>query len=252
MTEAASASVLRHLPRGDTAVRLAARSPVPAARPADQLHVLAREEAAAEAARQAFERGQADGFEQGLSAGREEGLRLGLQEAAEQGRALVERAVRDATQPMRDAQEHLHRLAGGLRPAFAACLAAAEDELVALCYETICSILGEHALQPAVVQAHVEHVLSLASGGQQLALHLHPQDVELLASCELRADASALQASIHRVADPQVALGGCIVRGPQGGLDARLETALLACKEALLSARRNHQPVSDMQLEACP
>lgn len=203
-----------------------------------------------EAARQGFERGRAEGFGQGLGAGRDEGLRKGLQEAAEQGRARVEQAVLEATQSVRAMQEQLYRLEAALRPAFAACMSAAEDELVALCYETLCSILGAQALQPAVVQAHVQHVLSRAAGAQSIALHLHPQDAELLASCAAGVDDPTAAARIRCVPDPEVQLGGCIVRSEGGGLDARLETALLACKDALVSARRNHRRVPCVEPEA--
>ncbi|MDB5914971.1 MAG: hypothetical protein JWP22_3646, partial [Ramlibacter sp.] len=51
--------------------------------------------------------------------------------------------------------------------------------------------------------------------------------------------------SVRCVADSEVELGGFIVHAEGGGLDARLETALLACKEALLATRRERDAPAD-------
>jgi len=104
--------------------------------------------------------------------------------------------------------------------------------MVALCFETICRLIGGAALQADVVRAQLTGLAAQGRAGRRLSMHVHvhPDDADLLR-------ASAPDAGVEWVADPEVALGGCILRGREGGLDARLETMLAACKAALLAAR---------------
>jgi flagellar assembly protein FliH len=65
---------------------------------------------------------------------------------------------------------------------------------------------------------------------EQLVVRLHPDDVALLKG---DADGGALRID----ADPAVALGGCMIDGPAGSLDARFETQLEALGAVLKSVR---------------
>lgn len=168
--------------------------------------------------------------EEGLRTGREEGLSHGLEEAQAQVRAAVEQAVADALQPLETAHARLRQIADALEAAASGAIELAQDELAALCFETLCRILGDNAVQPATVRAQVQHLLALhgARERERLVLHVHPQDVELLAS-------SLPALRCHP--DAEVSLGGCVLRSAAGSLDARLDRMLAACRDALLQAR---------------
>ncbi|MDB5897735.1 MAG: flagellar assembly protein FliH [Ramlibacter sp.] len=200
--------------------------------------------ARAEAAGEGFASGREAGLVEGRAAGREEGLREGLHDAESQVRGAVEQAVSEATRALRAESEKLQGLRENLQSAFTSCVLAAEEELLALCYETVCRVLGQHALEPAVMQSHLRQALHLCRTSAAVVLHVHPQDAELLAACADRV-AAAPATSMRCVADSEVELGGFIVHAEGGGLDARLETALLACKEALLATRRERGAPAD-------
>jgi flagellar assembly protein FliH len=202
-------------------------APAPAASSAES----AREQALDEERKLAVR----DGREQGLREGRAEGLREGRAQAAEETRLAVQRAVADAVLPLEKERAELVQLAQGVHHAITDALTAAQDEMAALCFETLCRVFGDTALRPEVVRAQVAHLLQ-QHGSSEVVLHLHPQDAQLLDR-----DGGLLDTAARWVADPEVALGGCILQLPGGGLDARLETMLSACKAALLEARS--QPV---------
>jgi flagellar assembly protein FliH len=185
-----------------------------------------------EARQRAFEQGAREGHEEGLRRGYEAGLRLGAAEA-ESSMQAIERAAAEALARVDAKGEALGALARALEDSRQAWIEAAEDDVVALCYEALCRIVGSEALRSDSIRPHVRHLLSQVRA-TPLAVHLHPDDNTLL---QQQGVAQAGDAHPQWVADPEVALGGCIVRGTAGGLDLRLETALEACKTALLRAR---------------
>jgi flagellar assembly protein FliH len=192
-----------------------------------------------EALRRGFEEGVLQGHAEGLRAGYEEGRRKGLDDSKSQGRIVLEKAISEARAPLQKAQEQLRVLTASVEAALPQCLAATEDEMVALCFESIARVLGAAAVQPAAVQAQFKHLLLLAMSRQVVAMHVHPQDAELLARCNTLTEdgATSDQRLITWVPDPQISLGGCVVVAKGGGLDARIETILAGCKAALLDAR---------------
>lgn len=198
-------------------------SAVPACVPAPHEDALLRERQEA-ALREAREQAQKAGFE--------EGLRLGRAEAAVRGEAQVSQAVIEATSALRSEQRALATLKAALESAVTDCISAAEDELVALCYDTLCRMLGRHAIGVDAVRSQVVTLMAQGAVAPQTAIHLHPQDAQ-----QLLDDPQAAPHGVRWVADPEVTVGGCIVKGPGGGLDARLETMLATCKRALLTAR---------------
>lgn len=182
-------------------------------------------------------------FDEGTREGREEGLRSGFDEGLRRGLAEAEDRLQQATQQARaEAKAHadaqcaqLAALVGALEASRQDWLAAAEDDVVALCYEALCRIVGAEALRPEVVEAQVRHLVSQPRALAPIAVHVHPDDAAHLQQVQGPSGSGAAQT--QWVADPEVALGGCIVRGSTGGLDLRLETALEACKAALLRGR---------------
>ena len=188
--------------------------------------VLARDEA--------YQEGMRQGREDGLRAGREEGQAQGRIEAAQSAQVALAVAIARATEPLQERERRLAGLAAHLDAALADLLRAGEDEMVALCYEVICHVLGRELLTAEGLRAQVRTLLARAKERGALAVHLHPQDVQLLKS----ARPAGQDESLGWVADPQVALGGCIVRAEGGALDGRLENLLDELKATLLASRQ--------------
>lgn len=164
------------------------------------------------------------------TAGYEQGLQRGLEEARKTARAEVEQRLATLDQLLRSIPGQM-----------AALLADAEDDMVALCFEAVCQISGATAASPDGVRQLVRQAAGRLRAQRVLVLQLHPQDVAMLkadpsASAWLQDD--AWPDGVQLVADPQVQLGGAIVRGQQGSVDARLETQLGLLKDLLLQQRR--------------
>lgn len=152
------------------------------------------------------------------------------------------RAVTAATSALLEERSRLISIAASweaMRPALSS---SAEDDMVALCYEVICRIVGDGAVLPAVVHAALLQVAEAARDEPRVLLRVHPDDAMLLDRVGL---AGAPGQSVAWRADTAVHLGGCILESPSGGLDARLEILLAGCKAALLAARdarAEHEP----------
>jgi flagellar assembly protein FliH len=218
--------VFRGMHLEPAALRLCARPRVPA------VEAVQAEAQAADELQLARERTMREGREQGLRSGHAEGLQQGRAAAAEEVGKEKEAAIAKALAPLRAEHDMLRQLADSIRGAKDDAIAAAHDDMLALCFETICRIVGRTALQPEMVEAQLAELLRLHHGSHSAVLHVHPQDAELLSSRVH--DASH---DLRWTADPQVKLGGCIVRSKAGGLDARLETMLASCKATLLESR---------------
>jgi flagellar assembly protein FliH len=209
-----------------------------------------------DAYRQGLEQGRRDGFAEG----KDEGLQKGQAEGRQIGQDAVLRQAQAAREDLGMLVDRLDQLLatlpGQFRDALAARLAAGEDDMVALCHAAICRLLGERALSRDGVVHAVRQAVSDSSGATShaamsrlLAIHVHPQDLEMLRS---DADLSAWldrhgSGTIPWRADETVRLGGCIVHTTHGSLDARLETQMTALQEILLSARTGHPDRSPSQ-----
>jgi flagellar assembly protein FliH len=181
--------------------------------------------------RAGFEQGFQQGMERGMAEGRDEGLRR-LEEEAEAARqASAGRLAR------------LDQLLAAVAEGIARRLAEAEDDMVALCHEVICRILGEHLSTREGVIACVRRAVEEAgssgppgSGRSALELHVHPRDLAAIEGDPAFGDWLQQHASAggsRWIPDERVELGGCLVRSVEGTLDARLETQL-AVLQALL------------------
>lgn len=173
--------------------------------------------AAREAAwQQGLSEGRAAGFRQGQAEGHDQGAA----EAAAAARAMQADAIAEATGVLGERTRELADVLLAARGALHDRLAAAEDEMVALCFETIARVLGSALVTPEGVRSQLLQLLRQAGQDRTLAVHVQPQVAASLHA--LCADRDGLTI----VADPEVGSGGCIVRGSCGALDARLETIL--------------------------
>jgi flagellar assembly protein FliH len=164
--------------------------------------------------------------------GFEEGLRRGLAESQSQREPALRQAIAEATAALDDHRSRLAALQASLEAVLPDCVRAAQDEIVALCFETLCRMLGPHALRPDSVRAQVEALAAQGLAGLDASIHVHPKDAQ-----HLLRSAVETASGFRWVADSDVTLGGCIVRRAGGGLDARLEAMLETCKDRLLAAR---------------
>ncbi|HEY8359556.1 MAG TPA: FliH/SctL family protein [Ramlibacter sp.] len=224
--------VLRHtvfvpaavrLPRGPATGATDSAPPEPDAAPAEDpevhLHAAAREE------------GFRIGHEEGLRSGSEAGQRAGYEEGLRRGTAA-------ARIPLEERARQMDGLLAGMADAAHEAWTGADEDVLALCYETLCRVVGEAACTPESVRPQVERLLAASELQGSITLHLHPADVRLLdeARAEGRLPTVAGRAVRWRP-DPRVVLGGCVLAGTGGGIDARLETVLEQCKAGLLLAR---------------
>ncbi|USX18342.1 FliH/SctL family protein [Oxalobacteraceae bacterium OTU3REALA1] len=198
-------------------------------------------------AREQYRLGHAQGVIDGRLAEREAaaaaatdaGYQQGLRQGLLQGRADAEKAARAEVAQRVAALDTLLR---ALPAQLDARLDDAEDDQIALCYEVVCRVAGADAATPEGLGRLVRQAATRLRAQRALTLQLHPQDVAMLrddpdGAAWLRDD--AWPDGIELVADNRVAVGGAIVRGRHGSLDARLETQFGLLKDMLLRQRCN-------------
>lgn len=155
----------------------------------------------------------------------------------QQAHALgLEKGERAAQEAAEQYIQQLSTLAAELGKAKLMAAQQAEDGIVAVVYETCCKIMGSAALTRDGIAALVSQSLSAFKEESSVLVRLHPQDLTVLQAAMPEIDAKG---SLRWQEDATIALGGCVVEGVSGTLDARLETQLDSLREALLTARKN-------------
>ncbi len=186
----------------------------------------------------ALEEAMAQARAEGLQQGREAGLQLGLKDA--QARldeatqvaqaAAAAKLERESARLAKQWSERLARL-DLMVQAFESQLSRywthLEADAAELAFEVACRVLGDSASRRRVIEDMVAQAMS-GLRGQPLRVRLSAADLALLD--EARSDESAgLRArhpGVEWVADPAVQVGGCMIDGEGGTLDARLEVQL--------------------------
>jgi flagellar assembly protein FliH len=192
---------------------MAAVQPQPQPQAQPDPAALARERAERELAAMR-EEAAAQGYEDGLARGEREGRA-----------ALAKQTARVAA------------IAAALEQSRTAVLAAAEDDLVEVVFASVARVLGQRAAADGATDA-VRHTLAAFRARGPVTVRVHPEDAALLEQAVAADTALApMSESICWRPDPGVALGGCIVDGGHGQLDARLETQLDGLRAALLAHR---------------
>ncbi|QJD99486.1 hypothetical protein HH212_05165 [Massilia forsythiae] len=192
----------------------------------------ARSAAAADLARvrEAVAREQAASHAQAARAGLDEGRRQGL---AEGRRAADEAAAARLAE--------IDKLMRSLADARRRVLAEAEAMVVESIFAGVCRVIGAHALDPRVLRASIAAARAAYGTADGVSVGIHPADHRLLG--ETAAPEWLARAGL--VADEGVGRGGCIVRGPEGELDARLETQAGLLQAALLAAHGGGEERAD-------
>jgi flagellar assembly protein FliH len=177
--------------------------------------------------------------EQGLREGRQEGLQQGLQEARRQieeatraasaeAHVAVERQAERRLQAFTvESAERLRQLAAvieAFESARDAQLALLEPEAVALAFDVVCRVLGNVDERRAIVEAMVAQAFSQLRG-TPVRVRMGASDLAWF-KASVGAGLVERYPAIEWVADERVAHGGCLLDGPTGTLDARLDTQL--------------------------
>jgi flagellar assembly protein FliH len=163
------------------------------------------------------------GLQQEADALRAEAQRAGLEEARAAAQAEAQEAVAAAVAAARQA-------AGLLLAQRQAQLADHEDMLVEIAFTAVCRMLGEQLVRRDGMAAMVRELLAQASAAP-LCVRLHPDDAAWLG------EGAAFGPGITLQPDAAIELGGCMLDGERGTLDARLELQVDALRAALLAAR---------------
>lgn len=187
--------------------------------------------------------GQAQGREDGYEAGYEEGRKKGLEAGLEQGRQAAQQAAQEehasGRQALAQRVRGLDTLMAMLPERMDRALADAEDEMLGLCFDVLAGVLGEAAVSREGVRGMVRQAIAQARSNEAATVHVNPRDLEFLQADETLAAWLGSNRRVRWVGDDRVALGGCLVFTPDGGLDARLETQLARLAAALARVQRD-------------
>jgi flagellar assembly protein FliH len=161
--------------------------------------------------------------------------RLGYEQGQRQaGREAVEAT---ATQVAR-----LNTVVQTLTQSKRALLDENQDLLVEIAFAAVCRILGTSAAGRAGLASMVGELIAAERDPETLRVRVHPQDLE-----QLSQGAPGLDPRLAFLADSGIELGGCLIDGPRGTLDARLELQLQHLRAALMLVRQqrsqNEAPV---------
>ena len=172
---------------------------------------------------------RAEAHAAGEAAGRQVGYEQVTREARTDVRAALQKeltgVIATLTQAVRDFDQAKRHL-----------LAEAETGLIKLALaiaQRVCKWLP--AGNPAVAQANARHVLALVGPQTDLELHVHPEEVAALNAwaAEIASTCAELP-HVELMADAEVPCGGCLLRGREVVVDARLDTQLTRIAQALI------------------
>lgn len=215
------------------------------------LHARAWQQGHAQGMQQGNLQGQEAGYRLGYDTGYQEGLKLGQKKSEQLAQAVASRTQEIMTQRL----QRLEHVLQTLPDQVAKRLAEAEEDMVALSFQALCRVVGEKLATPAGVQQHLLNALRDWHSRAALTVCMHPDDLRLLHVGALAADVAHASADspktggidcdleqlghhqVQWIADPTIDLGGCVLRSPEGGLDARLQTQLEALRTLLLAVR---------------
>lgn len=182
------------------------------------------------------------GYQEGFELGLREGRHAGITEGRNAARQELEKEIRAVKESAAARLTQLDQLLAAFPAQIRQSLEAAEDDMVALCHEVICRILGEQMKARDGIANGVRQAVRTAASSSMVKgivrIHVHPHDVALLQEDEGLADWLRQQcetnSGVRWVADEQVQIGGCVIHTAEGTLDARLDTQLAALRQLLL------------------
>jgi len=153
--------------------------------------------------------------QQAMDAGREAGLQQGQQTAEAQYKKQLE-TLRLLLESMQGARQRYIEDIG--------------DDAIEIALAAVTKILGEGFATREAAVAAVQEAMRCCKQRGRLVVKVAPQDFELL---------NGRLSEVELIPDDQVKWGGCVLEGPSGNLDARLETQMQRLRDTLLDARAN-------------
>lgn len=157
------------------------------------------------------------------------------EEARREGYA---RGEADAAAAQRERLAALERVLASLQQEFAGQIEGLEDVMVAIAFEAVCKIVGDAMHGVDGVRAVVRAVMAKVRDGEQLVLHLSPQDYKLLREERERLFGAGEDGRHALAPDHRVVLGGCLIETSGGTIDGRLETQMQKLRDTLAGARK--------------
>lgn len=169
------------------------------------------------------------------AAGEQAGYAAGLQKAR---RDAAESALNEARVELDQLRSALSAALTDFATAKRRLLAEAESGLIALALAVarrVCKTAVGAASDIAL--ANARHLIDLARAEADLVLHVHPQELEAIRDRlpQLLRDVECSQ-HVDLTADPEIARGGCILKGRHGLIDAQINTQLDRLAAVLLGA----------------
>lgn len=166
-----------------------------------------------------------------------------LDQARQAEAELREQAYREAyalgseaaRQEYAQSQQHLATLLTQFELRMAQAYADIEDSAVEIVFEALGMVLGAALQSREGVLAQVRQVLARIRNRDMLTVRLHPHDLALIDNGAAFGPAPA--GAIQWLADESLSMGGCVLIGAEGELDARLDTQLAAFRRSLGQAR---------------
>jgi len=194
-------------------------------------------ETALAAAKAAGEQARRQGYEEGFAQGCAQGSERAARELEERAKRMDHELQQQAQAACQARVQVLDGLIAALPAQIDARLTAAQEDMLALCFEVVCRMLGESAAQPDVIRAQLACAIEALRGKPLVAVHLHPADLAALDEERGSAARRPGGVEVQWIASSEVALGGCILQTAEGGLDARIETQLQVLRDLLVQER---------------
>jgi len=161
--------------------------------------------------------------EEARRSGHEDGLRAGQQEAARQLAPAAE-ALRAAALAVQDSE--------------GAFIARAERAAVELALEIAAKVISaELSVRPEQVLEIVSGAIRSASERDHLVVQVSAEDFELVREATAALAGGLGVQRLEVVAERRVRRGGCIVRTPDGDIDAQIEEQLARVRDVIVHAR---------------
>jgi flagellar assembly protein FliH len=130
-------------------------------------------------------------------------------------------ALQSAIEQIRDAKQEWRRYWESAATALAAAMAGR-------------LVRGELTRRPEISLEWVREALELAAGSGEIAIHLHPDDCQILErQVQTLAEVMHPTATVRLVPDEAVSAGGCRIVTEFGSVDMQLETQLERIKQEL-------------------
>jgi flagellar assembly protein FliH len=169
-------------------------------------------------------------FEAELASMREAALEAAREQGLQQAQAMVEVQSRQLLTTLRDVIE-------SVRDAREQYVADIGDEAVEVVFAATVRVLGDAFADHDMVVAAVQEALRRSRERRRLVVRVAPRDFAVINSYRDALFEGATASELEVVADEQVKLGGCLLEGASGDLDARLETQLQRLRETLMRVR---------------